>query len=122
TDFRAKLDAAVPPPDGRTKTVPSIQFTVRFDDAGRVATLDGRGYGHGIGMSQWGAYGKALRGLRAPAILAAYYGGLQPAKVPAAKLPGRVRVAVSTGQAPHPPADAVPPPGGPGLTPGLSGR
>src|SRR5437764_1769182 len=113
TDFRAKLDAAVPPPDGRTRTVPSIQFTVRFDDAGRVATLDGRGYGHGIGMSQWGAYGKALRGLRAPAILAAYYGGLQPAKVPAAKLPARVRVAISTGQAPAPPPPTKPagPPG-----------
>src|SRR5438067_2406875 len=91
TDFRAKLDAAVPPPDGRAKTVPSILFTLRPDDGGRVASLDGRGYGHGIGMSQWGAYGKALRGTKAPAILAAYYGGIQPAKVPAAKLPGRVR-------------------------------
>jgi hypothetical protein len=78
-------------------------FTLRPDDGGRVATLDGRGYGHGIGMSQWGAYGKALRGLKAAAILGAYYGGLQPARVPAAKLPARVRVAISTGQAPAPP-------------------
>src|SRR5581483_10125275 len=102
TDFRAKLDASVPPPDGRAKTVPSILFTLRPDDGARVATLDGRGYGHGIGMSQWGAYGKALRGLKAPAILAAYYGGIQPAKVPAGKLPARIRVAISTGQAPAP--------------------
>src|SRR5438270_906247 len=29
TEFRAKLDAAVPPPDGRTNTVPSIQFTLK---------------------------------------------------------------------------------------------
>ena len=90
TEFRAKVGAAVPPPPDRSKTVPSILFTLRPDDAGRVATLDGRGYGHGIGMSQWGAYGKALRGLKAGSILAAYYGGIQPAKVPAAKLPPRV--------------------------------
>ena len=111
TDFRAKLDAAVPPPPDRSKTVPSILFNLRPDDAGRVATLDGRGYGHGIGMSQWGAYGKALRGMKAAAILAAYYGGIEPARVPAAKLPARVRVAISTGQAPQPPADPAKPPG-----------
>src|SRR5581483_10160771 len=86
TEFRARMDAAVPPPDGRSRTVPSILFTLRPDDGARVASLDGRGFGHGIGMSQWGAYGKALRGLKAPAILAAYYGGIQPAKVPAGKL------------------------------------
>ncbi|HEV7687775.1 MAG TPA: SpoIID/LytB domain-containing protein, partial [Acidimicrobiia bacterium] len=73
TDFRAKVGAAVAPPPDRSKTVPSILFTIRGDDAGRVATLDGRGYGHGIGMSQWGAYGKALRGMKAGTILAAYY-------------------------------------------------
>src|SRR5437763_6302045 len=96
TDFRAKLDAAVPPPPDRSKTVPSILFNLRPDDAGRVATLDGRGYGHGIGMSQWGAYGKALRGMKAGAILAAYYAGIQPVRVAAAKLPGVVRVAIGT--------------------------
>jgi stage II sporulation protein D len=98
TEFRAKVGAALPPPADRSKTVPSILFTLRPDDAGRVATLDGRGYGHGIGMSQWGAYGKALRGLKAPAILAAYYGGIQPTKLPPAKLPTRVRVAVEDGK------------------------
>jgi len=106
TEFRAKVDAAVAPPEGRSTTVPSILFTARPDDGARVLSLDGRGYGHGIGMSQWGAYGKALRGLKAAAILAAYYGGIEPTRVPAAKLPARVRVAVSTGAPPHPPADA----------------
>ena len=109
TDFRAKVDAAVAPPPDRSRTVPSILFTLRADDAGRVATLDGRGYGHGIGMSQWGAYGKALRGMKAAAILAAYYGGIQPAKAPSGRLPARVRVAISTGQAPRPPAEAAKP-------------
>jgi hypothetical protein len=98
TGFRAKVGAAVPPPPDRSRTVPSILFTLRPDDGARVATLDGRGFGHAIGMSQWGAYGKALRGMKAGAILAAYYGGIQPTKVPAAKLPPKVRVSIEDGK------------------------
>ncbi|MGJ7442415.1 SpoIID/LytB domain-containing protein [Aquipuribacter sp. MA13-6] len=37
--------------------------------------LDGRGYGHGRGMSQWGAFGAASQGLAWPQILAFYYPG-----------------------------------------------
>ncbi len=36
-------------------------------------TLYGRGYGHGVGMSQWGARGRALAGQDAATILAHYY-------------------------------------------------
>src|SRR5919106_3141518 len=102
-EFRAKVGGAVPPPPDRARTVPSILFTLRADDGARLATLDGRGFGHGIGMSQWGAYGKAQRGMKAAAILAAYYGGIQPTKVPAAKLPARVRVSVEDGRPAPPP-------------------
>ena len=109
TQFRAKVGGAVPPPPDRSRTVPSIMFTLRADDGARVATLEGRGFGHGIGMSQWGAYGKGLRGMKAAAILAAYYGGTQPTKVAQAKLPGWVRVAVDSGKAT---------PTKPGATPG----
>jgi SpoIID/LytB domain protein len=112
TEFRAKVGAAVPPPPDRSRTVPSILFTLRADDGARVATLDGRGFGHGIGMSQWGAFGKAQRGMKAGAILAAYYGGVQPTKAPAAKLPARVRVAVQDGKPVLPPAAKPAPPGG----------
>jgi len=35
----------------------------------------GRGYGHGVGMSQYGARGRALAGQDAPTILAHYYQG-----------------------------------------------
>jgi SpoIID/LytB domain protein len=35
----------------------------------------GRGYGHGVGMSQYGARGRALAGQLAPEILAHYYAG-----------------------------------------------
>jgi SpoIID/LytB domain protein len=38
-------------------------------------TFHGRGYGHGVGMSQYGARGRALAGQIAPAILAHYYPG-----------------------------------------------
>lgn len=38
-------------------------------------TLIGQGAGHGVGMSQWGARGRALAGQSAAQILAAYYPG-----------------------------------------------
>lgn len=38
-------------------------------------TLAGRGFGHGIGMSQWGAYGAATKGLTWQQVLAFYYPG-----------------------------------------------
>jgi stage II sporulation protein D len=38
-------------------------------------TFYGRGYGHGVGMSQYGARGRALAGQTAEAILAHYYAG-----------------------------------------------
>jgi stage II sporulation protein D len=41
--------------------------------AGTVFLLDGRGWGHGVGMSQWGAEGYARRGYDYERILAHYY-------------------------------------------------
>ncbi|HYY82689.1 MAG TPA: hypothetical protein VFD04_26390, partial [Actinomycetes bacterium] len=49
----------------------------------------GGGYGHGIGMSQYGAYGMALRGVTAGRIIAFYYGGARAAR---ATLPPLLRV------------------------------
>jgi hypothetical protein len=48
-------------------------------------TIHGAGYGHGIGMSQYGAHGMALRGASAGRIISFYYGGAQarPATLPA---------------------------------------
>ena len=53
--------------------------------------FDGGGYGHGIGMSQYGSYGMGLRGARAGAILGFYYRGT---RVRRAALPSAVRVGV----------------------------
>lgn len=54
--------------------------------------LEGRGYGHGRGMSQWGAEGAAVQGLRYRQILAAYYPGTEFA---ADDLRKRVRVLIT---------------------------
>ena len=46
-------------------------------------TIDGHGYGHGIGLSQWGAYGYAVdHGWTAAQILDRYYGGTVAGAVP----------------------------------------
>jgi stage II sporulation protein D len=37
--------------------------------------IRGRGWGHGVGMGQWGAYGQARRGVKYKKILAHYYPG-----------------------------------------------
>jgi stage II sporulation protein D len=55
----------------------------------RSFTIVGGGWGHGIGMSQYGAHGMALRGARAGRIISFYYGG---ARARPARLPGQVRV------------------------------
>jgi stage II sporulation protein D len=43
--------------------------------AGKPFTFFGSGFGHGLGMSQWGAYGLAQDGWSATKILAHYYSG-----------------------------------------------
>ena len=52
----------------------SGDFRVKRAAAGFVFYA-GRGFGHGVGMSQWGAQGMAGEGHAYPAILAAYYPG-----------------------------------------------
>ena len=55
------------------KVVPSLLFQIQPDAGGyRVA---GHGLGHGVGMCQWGARGRADAGADAQAILAAYFPG-----------------------------------------------
>jgi hypothetical protein len=65
-----------------------------LSSSGGAAVAVGRGWGHGVGMVQWGAYGKASRGLSAPDILAYYYGGLRPQTSPE---PGLIHVQVASG-------------------------
>ncbi|MGH7590102.1 MAG: SpoIID/LytB domain-containing protein [Gemmatimonadales bacterium] len=56
----------------------SAVFTLQARMAsGRVVGLvaDGRGAGHGVGLCQWGAIGRARAGQRYPQILSAYFPG-----------------------------------------------
>ena len=63
----------------------STYFSVRTerDGQGRVAraTFEGGGYGHGIGMCQWGAIGRARAGQDFRTILSTYYTGTSIASV-----------------------------------------
>ena len=48
--------------------------------ASPVFVITGRGWGHGIGMSQWGTYGYAVNGSKYRGILAHYYKGTSVAE------------------------------------------
>jgi stage II sporulation protein D len=95
--FREEMNRAIPRPAGVPLTVPSMRFEVSFQPGQLIVT--GRGWGHGIGMSQYGALGKARRGMAAPDILAAYYGGIRPTTVPSGHFPERIRAGVGEGTA-----------------------
>lgn len=56
--------------------------------------LAGGGWGHGVGMSQWGAFGQAKAGRDYRAILGHYYPGTELGRAPQ-KLVERVRVLVA---------------------------
>jgi stage II sporulation protein D len=60
---------------------------------GEIVTFYGRGYGHGVGMSQYGARGRALAGEDAGSILAHYYQGAVLAPIDPAT---RIRVLVQS--------------------------
>jgi stage II sporulation protein D len=59
-----------------------------------VFVVTGGGWGHGVGLSQWGAYGQALEGRSYREILAWYYRGTELGKTPVA----RVRVLLADGK------------------------
>jgi stage II sporulation protein D (peptidoglycan lytic transglycosylase) len=86
------LKPALYPPDSLPTTIPSSWLSMT-SEAGSV-TVTGRGWGHGVGMVQWGAYGKALSGWSAAQILGFYYNGLQPQHYPE---PGLIHVRVASG-------------------------
>ena len=49
--------------------------------AGTALIVTGHGWGHGVGMSQWGAYGYALHGWKYRRILSHYYPGTKMGRV-----------------------------------------
>lgn len=63
-----------------------------------VYVVEGRGWGHLVGMSQYGAQAMAERGADAAEILAHFYGGLEPVEAPD-HVPETVEVALALGRA-----------------------
>jgi len=57
------------------KRLPSLLFDVSME--GGEAVFRGRGSGHGVGLCQWGARGRAMRGGTYREILAHYYPGAE---------------------------------------------
>lgn len=68
TDLRTMLGA------GRMKSTLFALRTIPGDPV--IYEFAGRGNGHGVGMSQWGARGQALQGKAYPEILRFYYTGV----------------------------------------------
>ena len=75
------------------ETLPSNRYEV--STRAGVAVFRGRGWGHGVGMSQYGAHGLALRGASYRAILSHYYRGTRVEKVAS---PGRIDVGLAWGR------------------------
>ena len=50
--------------------------------SGQSVRIEGQGWGHGVGMSQWGARGRALAGQTADQIVRAYYTGIDITESP----------------------------------------
>jgi hypothetical protein len=65
---------------------------VQLRREGTDVVFEGRGWGHGVGMVQWGLKGKADRGLDHATILAFYYGGLRPVR---RTEPGTIRIGLA---------------------------
>jgi SpoIID/LytB domain protein len=71
----ATTDPAAPPPSAAVPT----SGIVPVPDG---TTFYGRGYGHGVGLSQYGARGRGLAGQFAAEILAHYYAGTASGSIP----------------------------------------
>ena len=70
-------DAATTTTGCQTTAVTTTSSTPTVTTSGAASTLviTGHGWGHGIGMGQWGAYGYALHGWSYTQILRHYYRG-----------------------------------------------
>ncbi|MDI6600917.1 MAG: SpoIID/LytB domain-containing protein [Thermoanaerobacteraceae bacterium] len=64
---------------GSERMKSTLLESLRFD--GNTLTMRGKGFGHGVGMSQWGAYGLAEQGKTAEEIIKYYFKGVNIAKM-----------------------------------------
>ena len=71
----AATPAPTPTPAPSATPSPTPTPAPGISPIGSSTTFYGRGYGHGVGLSQYGARGRALAGQTAAEILAHYYAG-----------------------------------------------
>jgi stage II sporulation protein D len=81
--FASTLFAGSPAPPSPTSSTATATTTMTTSPASSVVVFSGHGWGHGLGLSQWGAFGYARHGWTFDRILAHYYTGttLGPAPV-----------------------------------------
>jgi stage II sporulation protein D len=92
--FPGRYPSAAPTTSGvLPETFPSNRLERIVVRRGSVEIV-GRGWGHGVGMSQWGAEGLARRGFGYIDILNHYYTGVS---VSSFRTPGKIRVGTATG-------------------------
>ncbi|HEX5267083.1 MAG TPA: SpoIID/LytB domain-containing protein [Acidimicrobiales bacterium] len=94
-DFHSLLNSRLAPPAGLPLALPSWRYSV--STSGTDVVVDGYGFGHGMGMSQYGALGKALRGWSGAQILASYYGPARPVRLAPGQEPATIGVALADG-------------------------
>ena len=78
SDFRATLNVYIKP-----TAMPSTNFDIDFVDG--IYLITGKGFGHGVGLCQWGAKGRAENGIHYDNILRHYYPGCEIAEISHAK-------------------------------------
>lgn len=64
---------------GSERMKSTLLESLRFD--GNTLTMKGKGFGHGVGMSQWGAYGLSEQGKTAEDIIKYYFKGVNIVKL-----------------------------------------
>lgn len=72
--FACNQEGAGQPKLSETQTLKSSHVSVQVS-GDTVRFVDGKGFGHGVGLSQWGAEAMAEKGYDAHSILAFYYPG-----------------------------------------------
>ena len=77
--FAVFVAALLGPAGASPQTVPDTVTVTTF-------AITGHGWGHGVGMSQWGAFGYAKHGVTYDKILAHYYPGTELAPTPVATI------------------------------------
>jgi stage II sporulation protein D len=74
-----RIPGVLPTPAGTP--LYSTRFEIVAPDSGVALAVQGRGSGHGVGLCQWGAIGRAREGAGYREILEAYYPGTELTRV-----------------------------------------